>query len=196
MENVSIYHYLGIDLDKNLSFEKMVENTFSKANKKLYLLKKIRPYITCSIANTVYKTHVLPILDYADFLIDSCIKRKVGTLDQIQKRAVHTIDGKTNFGQSFEGLMNIYGLRPLIKRREEHQLSMMYRLSGNIDFIDNRRPVINLRSNTKIKFPMRHTRLSKIINSPYYRAVRLWDRLSAETQRATTKVKFKIAVRS
>ena len=46
--------------------------------------------------------------------------------------------------------MNMYGLRPLIKRREEHQLSMMYCLSGNIDFIDNRRPVINLRSNIKI----------------------------------------------
>ena len=105
LENVSIYHYLGIDLDKNVSFEKIVENT--KANTKLYLLKKIRPYITCSIAKTGNKTDVLQILDYADFPVDSCIKRKVGTLDQIQKRAVHIIDGKTNFGQLLEGLMNI-----------------------------------------------------------------------------------------
>ena len=51
----------------------MAECTFSKANKKLYLLKKIRPYISCAVANRVYKYYVLPIFDYADFLIiDSC----------------------------------------------------------------------------------------------------------------------------
>ena len=41
LSNVSSYYYLGIDLDKYLTFEKMAESTFSKANKKLYLLKKI-----------------------------------------------------------------------------------------------------------------------------------------------------------
>ena len=33
LNNVSSYHYLGIDLDKYLTFEKMAESTFSKANK-------------------------------------------------------------------------------------------------------------------------------------------------------------------
>ena len=65
---VSSYHYLGIDLDKYLTFEKMAESTFSKANKKLYLLKKIRPYISCAVVNRVYRSHVLPIFDYGDFL--------------------------------------------------------------------------------------------------------------------------------
>ena len=32
--NISSYHYLCIDLDKYLTFGKMAENTFSKANKK------------------------------------------------------------------------------------------------------------------------------------------------------------------
>ena len=63
LNNVSSYHYLGIDLDKYLTFEKMAESTFSKANKKLYLLKKIRPYISCAVAHRVYKSHVLPIFD-------------------------------------------------------------------------------------------------------------------------------------
>ena len=40
LENVSrsVYHYLGMDLNKQLSVEKMVYSTFSKANRKLYLI--------------------------------------------------------------------------------------------------------------------------------------------------------------
>ena len=70
----------------------MVDATFDKANRKLYLLKKIRPYITNGVAAQVDKTHVLPMLDYADFITDSCIKSKVKTLGKIQKRAIHVID--------------------------------------------------------------------------------------------------------
>ena len=37
----------------------------------------------------------------------------------------------------------------------------------------------------------RTTKLTKVAYSPYYRGVRLWDRLNESTQKATTKVKFK-----
>ena len=194
LNNVSSYHYLGIDLDKYLTFEKMAESTFSKANKKLYLLKKIRPYISCAVANRVYKSHVLPIFDYADFLIDSCRQTTIDSFVRLQKRAVHTIDYKTHHGMTYAQLLDLYGLMSLAERRRKHQLCLMYRLSHNLDYIDRRRPDINLRSNQKVKFKLKHTRLSKISNSPYHRAVRLWDRLSLETQRSTTKVKFKKAL--
>ena len=107
LENVNMYHYLGVDLDRHLSFEKMVEATSNKANRKLYLHKKIRPYITNWVAAQVYKTHVLPMLDYADFLTDSCIKSKVKNLDKIQKRAIHVIDNKSNHGLNYEQLLNV-----------------------------------------------------------------------------------------
>ena len=64
-----------------------------------------------------------------------------------------------------------------------------------MDYVDTCRPKLSLRSNSKIKvklkFKIRTTKLTKVLNSPYYRGVRLWDRLSEETQKATTKFKFK-----
>ena len=194
LENVNMYHYLGVDLDRHLSFEKMIDATFNKANRKLYLLKKIRPYITNGVAAQVYKTHVLPMLDYADFLTDSCIKSKVKNLDKIQKRAIHVIDNKSNHGLNYEQLLNVYNLQPLIRRREQHQLCMMYRLSTNNYYLERHSSGTELRSTRKIKFEMKCTRLTKIMNSPYYKAVRLWDQLLVEIQRATTKVKFKTAL--
>ena len=71
IDNVSTYHYLGIDLDSTLSYDKMLDCMYNKANRKLYMLKCIRPLITNSVATLVYKTHVLPMLDYGDFLVDS-----------------------------------------------------------------------------------------------------------------------------
>ena len=68
---MNVYKYLRVDLDENLTMNNMIDSTFNKANRKVYLLKKIRPYITREIANHIYKTCILPILDYADFLVDS-----------------------------------------------------------------------------------------------------------------------------
>ena len=64
IDNVSTYHYLGIDLDSTLSYDKMLDYMYNKAHKKLYILKRIHPFITNSVAALVYETHVLPMLDY------------------------------------------------------------------------------------------------------------------------------------
>ena len=55
---------------------------------------------------------------------------------------------------------------------------------------------IVLRNRNKIKFHSEVTRLTRVINSPYYRGIKLWDRLklAGEVQKAKTKVKFKMLI--
>ena len=151
----------------------MLDNMFNKANRKLYMLKRIWPYITNSIANLTYKTHVLPMLDYADFLVDSGHADKIERLDNLQKRAVKLIDNKANRAFDLIQLMDLYNLQSLIKRRENHHLSLMYRLKDDADLLEPYRAKIGLRINGKIKFKIRTTKLTKVANSPYYRGVRL-----------------------
>ena len=79
---------LGVDLHRNLTYENAVHNTYVKANKKLFTLRKIRPYITQRIAVLIYKQFILPIMDYADFLFDSCVKSELDLLDCILDRAL------------------------------------------------------------------------------------------------------------
>ena len=43
--NVAIYRYLGIQLDGMMTFEDAVNDTYRKANKKLFTLRRIRPYV-------------------------------------------------------------------------------------------------------------------------------------------------------
>ena len=88
LNNVSRYTYLGVDIDYSLTFDSMVDSIYKKANRKLYTLKLIRPYITNDIACLIYKTCVRPILEYADFLVDSCQNSRIDKLERIQKRYV------------------------------------------------------------------------------------------------------------
>ena len=71
----------------------------------------------------------------------------------------------------------------------------MYRLSHVVDiYLDMDRPGIVLRNRNKIKFHSEVTTLFRVMNSPYYRCIKLWDRLAEEVQKATTKVKFKMLI--
>ena len=188
LSNVTSYKYLGVDLDRNLTYESAVHNTYIKANKKLFTLRKIRPYFTQRIAALIYKQSVRPILDYADFLFDSTVKLELDLLDRIQERVLALIGWGQMNNREIE---NIYTIELLRARRRKHHLALMYRLSKIDLYIDHARPEIALRSRNKVKFKIPKTKLTKVLKSPYYRGVTLWDMLPKEVQRATTKVRFK-----
>ena len=156
--------------------------------------KLIRPYITNNIACLIYKSCIRPFLEYADFLVDSCPKSKIGKLDHIQKRSVRIIDGCKHKGMKYEALQAIYGLEDLKVRRKKHHLALMYRHSKTPHNLHEERPEVVLRNNNKLKFKLKTTKLTKVLKSPYYRGASLSDRLPEEVQRATTKVKFKSLV--
>ena len=171
-----------------ITYEQAVHNTYIKANKKLFTLRKIRPYISQRISALIYKQFVLPILDYADFLFDSTVKRELDLLDNIQERAL-TLIGRGQVNNRM--IENTYAIEPLKARRRKHHLSLMYRISKIKAYLDTSRPEIILRNRDKIKFVTAKTKLTKVAKSPYYRGVSLWDMLPQQVQRATTKVRFK-----
>ena len=191
LNNVSMYKYLGVYLDNTLKFEEAVNETYLKANRKLFTLRRIRSYVSPYVANLIYKQFVLPLLDYVDFIIESAPKRAVDQLGKIQRRAIKIIDRGIHHGNNTVELERLYNLNPLKERRRVHHLSLMYRLAHDGYNLDVVRPSVHLRSKNKIKFLTPATKLTMVLNSPFYRGARLWDMLSEDVQRATTKFKFK-----
>ena len=180
-----------MDLDSKLSYADTVHNTYVKANRKLFTLRKIRPYVTQGVAALIYKQFVMPMLDYADFLVESAPMKEIKLLDKLQDRAIRLIRYGNHMNLPAQAIEIMHNITPLKERRKKHHLSLMYRLSRVETYLENTRPEINLRSRHKIKFSIPVTKLSKVMKSPFYRGASLWDRLSQEVQRATTKVRFK-----
>ena len=87
----------------------------------------------------------------------------------------------------YEDMQTLYGLDDLGTRRKRHYLALMYRHSRSASNLRVKCPDVNLRSNNKLRFKIKTTKLTKVQKSPYYRGVSLWDHLPDEVQRATTK---------
>ena len=66
IEHVDSYKYLGVHLDKNLSWETHVENMCAKVRQRLGVLRRVRDYLDTNTALNLYNALILPIIDYCD----------------------------------------------------------------------------------------------------------------------------------
>ena len=69
---VNQFVYLGITLDDEMTLEPLYTNVVRQTEQKLFTLRKLRRYVSKSAAICVYKQMILPILDYAGFMLISC----------------------------------------------------------------------------------------------------------------------------
>ena len=134
-------------MDEHLSLNTMIDTTHNKANHRVYLLKKIRPYVSRLVANQFYKTCILPILDYADFLVDSGNVYNIDKFNSIQKRCLRIIDNGQTHGATVDELIGQYGHAELVDRRSKHLLALMYLHAQTESNLDNYRSEINLVNN-------------------------------------------------
>ena len=139
---------------------------------------------------------ILPLFDYADFMVESSGKAIVERLEKLQERAVMYIDNNRSNGMEVAQLYDKYGIQPLVLCRREHHSCVMYILSKKNVNLEIARPSINLRSNSKIHFKKgKRRKYEKYLKSPLVRGVKLWEMLPEKVQKATTKVKFKSFVK-
>ena len=66
VENVAYFKYLGVILDPTLTFPDHINKLYKKTCSKSGMFKKVRSFIDHSISLTLYKSLVLPHLDYCD----------------------------------------------------------------------------------------------------------------------------------
>ena len=59
--------YLGVTLDSTMLLVPLMKTVRSRVSNKVYMLRKIRKYLTFEASVIVYKQTKLPIIDYAVF---------------------------------------------------------------------------------------------------------------------------------
>ena len=66
--NISTRAYLGIVINKNLTWDDHLVHTRNKINKKLGLLRWIKPYLPLSAWITFFNSFILPLFYYGDII--------------------------------------------------------------------------------------------------------------------------------
>ena len=84
------YEYLGVTLDNKMCLTDFLSDTKRIVSNRLFNLRKLRCYITEKCAIAIYKQTILPVFDYAGFMLISCNKSDRHDLQVIQNDALRT----------------------------------------------------------------------------------------------------------
>ena len=197
LETVNHFEYLGMHIDNKLSMGKHVESILKKARCKLGILYKIRQFISCKTSLLIYKVMIRPHLEYGDFIIESSNVGNIDKLERLQEKCLRLSEYQAPAKRKEMSMLKIkFRIEDLKIRRKRSLLRLMHNQSKNAVNLVQERPNMILRSDKKIKMKSDFTRLTKIQRSPYYRGLSLWNTLPEYIQRESSKVKFKVEVKT
>ena len=81
------FKYLGIILDSSLSMNQHIDHVKKNVSKMLGIFSRARPSLTIESANRLFKSMILPILDYCGAVFHRCGKGNEEGLECLQRRA-------------------------------------------------------------------------------------------------------------
>ena len=186
---VNRFSYLGIVIDDEMTLEPLYKNICRQVEQKLFMLRKIRRHLTKFAAISLYKQMILPLFDYAGFLLLSCNLGQKRELQRIQNSSIRTCLLYNRIEHiTIDRLHSEMRIVSLEQRRHMQCLNLMYRLSKKEMYI--KRTNVNTRGNRKKKFKLMTKCSGKYLGSPLYRGSELWDKLAKSVQDLPTNLKF------
>ena len=188
LQSVDHYKYLGVILDKNLNFKLHIENLLKTLKYKIYTLAKLRPYLSEQTSLNIYKTTILPYIDYGDIFYQAALKKSLEKIQDRQTKALK-VCFKLHGRQDEHELHVRSNLAMLEKRRESHILNFMYKRKSDPTYLDQKK--LQTRAYQAPKFNVPNYSLSQFKNSILYKGSSLWNKLPAETKNIQTFSAFK-----
>ena len=182
IKHVPSYKYLGVILDAGLSFKLQIQATMNKILLKMYILSKVRTYLSEKSAILIYKSMLLPYFDYGDIIYMFSSKNDLVKLERLQERCIK-IDTKTNGKINMKQIRNTNKLPTLEKRRKCHLNNFMFKNKNNIETIDeDNDDLIMTRSMTSKKFIVKKNNLEAYKRSIGYSRGNMWNMLPNNTK--------------
>ena len=84
---------LGVFIDENISWQTHIEHVCKKASKGIGVLRRVKDVTTKECLERLYKTLVLPHLDYCSLVWDNCANDLKTRLQKLQNKAARVITG-------------------------------------------------------------------------------------------------------
>jgi hypothetical protein len=199
IEEVKHHKHLGIHLSHNLTWTKHAEETAKKANRCLGILRPLKFVLDRASLETLYKSFIRPILEYADIVWDApdAARHGLDILERVQTEAARLVTGATALCST----ANLYieaGWEKLSLRRRLHRSTMMFKimtgiapqtLTSKIPTRIEARTRYHLRNRTDLEVPL--ARLVSYSQSFFPTAVRLWNEFTEAIKTSPSVASFK-----
>ena len=189
--------HLGLTITSNLSWQRHIDKSILKANNVISVMNRIKMKIPRSSLCTLYKTMILPIIEYCDIIYDNCTVREALALENVQRRAALVCTGAYKHTNT-DCLLAELDWLPLRVRRTSHKLCMLFKIVRGLSpsyltavLPRPRVPGYSLRSSDNMTLPTPFSRLSSVRNSFANSSIRLWNTLDKDLRLTPTLFSFK-----
>ena len=138
LEQVCSYKYLGLILDEHLTYNKHIKEMNKVISHKLYLMSKIRKYLTEQACIDIFKTMVLSVIEYCDIIYGGTSQGNLSTIDKLFYRGLR-ICLRNNEKKTKTELCQSCRVAPLKDRNSSHLLLFMFKQKENIQLLKKKR---------------------------------------------------------
>ena len=199
---VDTIKYLGMKLDPNLSLDHHVEYIKSKTFGKVKLLGRLNDFLLPDTMLMLYKTLILPIMDYGDIVYDGMTQKNALALQRVQNMAFKNILKAPKLTPTTT-MHSELDMLTLSQRRMMHNATQMYKIhTGNgpdktCDLFERRKSVSSFctRSVTQGDFNIPLVKLECTKRCFSYRGVMTWTGLPNWLKLAPSLDEFKSSIR-
>ena len=188
---------LGVNIDKNLTWEGHLQSVKQKVSSNLRILKKVKPFLNSENIDTLYRSIIEPYFSYCCLVWDSIGDTLSNSLQRLQNRAARIVTGAAYSkpsGEVFEEL----GWTQLNSMRQFHKAIMMFKIVNGLappyltEMFTSNNALNNygLRSsNYDLELPKCRTNYYK--NSFAFSGVKVWNALPRNLKEERSLEKFK-----
>ncbi len=128
VSEVNHHPYLGVELERDMSWQQHISDITTKASRTLGLLKRNFSSCSTTVKSTAYKTLVRPKLEYSSSVWDPHYDCKKEELEKVQRKAARWTLNQYSWTTSVSGLQSQLHWPPLYQRRQYSRLVIMYRI--------------------------------------------------------------------
>ena len=171
-----------------MTFKLHMESILKILKYKIYVLAKLRPHLMVYASLSIYKTTILPYIDYGDIFYQAANKKMLHNLQDRQDKALK-ICYKLRGTQDDANMHLSANLAFLDKRRNSHILNFMYKRKENEIYLDKRD--LQTRDFQAPKFTVQKYNIKLFTFSIIYKGLILWNQLPNDVKNIDTFLAFK-----
>ena len=131
LTETNVHKHLGVILQNDCKWNSHVESIVAKVRPLIACLRSFKYKFNRRTLETLYKSYVLPHLDYSDVIWDNCSATLANELEKLHLEALRIITGSVR-GTSHEKLYKESGFVTLQARRDRHKLIVFYKIVPRI----------------------------------------------------------------
>ena len=142
LDKVCSYKYLGFALDEHLNFNKHVTELKHLISHKLYLLSKIRRYITVEASINIFKTMILSVIEYGDIIYNGTSDSNLNDIEKLFYRGLRICINADN-QMAKPHLCTTCKISTLARRQSCHLLLFMHKQKGNETLLQRKQEILD-----------------------------------------------------